>query len=78
MRGTREAADSWVNVYQPDVTNDIIAGAKRECEGRADLRRNGNTPKMMQGWLSGRRWEDDPLSVSETIEEQGRRLRGTS
>ena len=78
MRGTREAADSWVTVYQPDVANDIIAGAKRECEGRADLRRNGNTPKMMQGWLSGRRWEDDPLSVSETLEEQGRRIRDTS
>ncbi len=77
MRGTREAADSWLNVYQPDIVNDIIAGAKRECKGRADLRRNGNTPKMMQGWLTGHRWEDDPPSASETLEEQGRRLRGT-
>jgi hypothetical protein len=54
------AADSWLNleVKDPDLFDQIIAGAKREAERRPRLIEMGRTPKMAQGWLTARRWED--------------------
>lgn len=68
-RGKAEAADAWLDI--PELTDalvgKIIAAAEREAASRADLTAAGRTPKMAQGWLSGRRWED-----GEDLEEPGR------
>ena len=57
-RGKADAADAWLDEYSVDLFPAIIAGAEREARRRPDLQAKGRTPKMAQGWLSGRRWED--------------------
>lgn len=67
-KGKAEAADSWITVYSPEIVEDIIAGAEKEARERQKLIENGRTPKWAQGWLSGRRWEDEAEEeVSEWI-----------
>lgn len=76
-KGKAEASDVWFEF--PPLTNTvvdkIITVAKREALDRPELISSGKTPKMAQGWLSGRRWEDEPQSQSQpkihkpTIEE---------
>ena len=60
-RGRAEAADSWLDI--PKLTNSlvdkIIMAAKAYNENRHKLKANNIIPKMAQGWLSGRRWEDE-------------------
>lgn len=60
-RGKAEAADAWLDL--PSMTmstvGEIVAAAKMEAENRHKLEASGKTPKMAQGWLSGRRWEDE-------------------
>ena len=59
--GKAEAADAWLDI--PQLTNAlvdvIIKGAKEEAKRRPDIRAQGKTPKMAQGWLNGKRWEDE-------------------
>jgi len=62
-RGRAEAADVWLEIEKnlsDETYKAIIAGAKREALARPELLENNKTPKMAQGWLSGRRWEDEP------------------
>ena len=60
-KGKAEAADAWLEI--PSMTmatvEEIVAAAKMEAENRHKLEAAGKTPKMAQGWLSGRRWEDE-------------------
>lgn len=75
-KGKAEAADSWLDI--PNMTlalvNGIVLAAKSEANGRSDLITSGKTPKMAQGWLTARRWEDEhtPLEVdrSKTLNPQ--------
>lgn len=68
--GKAEALKSW-NKIKPsrELATRIIEGAKREADIRPALYAAGGTPKMAQGWLSGRRWEDEqkliPLNRSQ-------------
>lgn len=59
--GKANAADSWLDI--PSLTNElvkkIIKMAKIEAQKRPQLILNGKTPKMAQGWLSSKRWEDE-------------------
>ena len=59
--GKAEAADSWLDIplLNNAIMERIIEAAEAEASGRAVKKTNGNTPKMAQGWLSGRRWEDE-------------------
>ena len=60
--GKAEAADAWLdiaNLTAELLEKEIIPAAKREGMRRHKLRELGRTPKMAQGWLSGRRWEDE-------------------
>ncbi len=56
-----EAADAWMDV--PMMTDtliaEIVAAASREASRRPSLLAQGKTPKMAQGWIAGRRWEDE-------------------
>ncbi|WP_136797066.1 Lin1244/Lin1753 domain-containing protein [Desulfosediminicola ganghwensis] len=58
-KGKAEAADAFLTVYQPDLIEDILIGAEREAIKRQTLIAKGQTPKMAQGWIGGRRWEDE-------------------
>lgn len=61
-KGKAEAADAWLQI--PGLTKDlvtetIIPAALLEADGRQAIIDRGSTPKWAQGWLSGRRWEDE-------------------
>lgn len=67
-RGKAEAVDAWANI--PTLTEalvaEIVAGAKAYAQKREHILAAGGTPKMAQGWLSGRRWEDSPPDKTQT------------
>lgn len=56
-----EAADSWLEI--PELTDSMVEticnAAKAEAMNRSGLISGGGTPKMAQGWISSRRWEDE-------------------
>lgn len=61
-RGQKPAYEkSWCKI--PDLTDElcekIIEGAKRYAVERQNILARGGTPKMAQGWLTDRRWEDE-------------------
>lgn len=64
-KGKAEAADAWLDI--PDMTAElvdrIVLAATAEAAARVEAMAQGKTPKMAQGWLSGRRWEDEAVST---------------
>lgn len=68
-KGKREAADAWLDI--PHLTNslldEILSGAKKECQRRPQLFADGKTPKMAQGWISAARWEDEDYTPPEKV-----------
>jgi hypothetical protein len=60
-RGKAEATDTWLDIptLTDKIVNEIIISAKAEAKRRPGLKSNGGKPKMAQGWLSGKRWEDE-------------------
>lgn len=64
-RGRADAADTWLDL--PPMTNGtagkIIEAAKKYAAGRKEIISRGGTPKMAQGWLASRRWEDEPQEL---------------
>lgn len=59
-KGRAEAAEAWWKIKPgEDLAREIIAGALSEASHRSQLISSGRTPKMAQGWLTGRRWEDE-------------------
>jgi len=64
-KGKAEAADSWYDI--PQLTNQlvetIIAAAEREAKGRDRIIASGHVPKFAQGWLTGKRWEDEQVAA---------------
>ncbi len=60
-KGRAEAADAWLDLkVTPDALPKILEGARREASTRTRPGERGPSPKWPQGWLSGRRWEDEP------------------
>ena len=59
-RGKAEATDVWIDLQLTNnIMDKIIIAAKAEAKRRPNLKANGGKPKMAQGWLSGKRWEDE-------------------
>lgn len=60
-RGKAEATDVWLDILTltDKIVDQIVIAAKAEAKRRPNLRANGDIPKMAQGWLSGKRWEDE-------------------
>lgn len=60
-KGKAPAADAWLAI--PELTNNLVSqilvSSKLESQNRQNLIDNGKTPKMAQGWLTERRWEDE-------------------
>ena len=59
--GKAPASDSWLNIPGLDdiLCQKILVAAKSEAARRPDLIEKGKTPKMAQGWITQRRWEDE-------------------
>ncbi|MEG6507070.1 hypothetical protein [Nitratidesulfovibrio sp. 1201_IL3209] len=59
-KGKAEAADAWLDIPQltESLVAQIVAAAQREAAARPALLASGRTPKMAQGWITARRWED--------------------
>lgn len=59
-RGKEPALRSWkaIRGYDSALHAEIIAGARRYAAVRPGILEGGTTPKMAQGWLTDRRWED--------------------
>jgi DNA-binding MarR family transcriptional regulator len=63
-QGRAEAADTWLEVVQPRLKagtlnlEHLLAAARHEATERPRLKESGGIPKMAQGWLAARRWED--------------------
>jgi len=60
-KGRAEAVDAWIDIPQltESLVTQICQAAKREAEARPALIAEKRTPKMAQGWITGRRWEDE-------------------
>lgn len=68
-QGKGAAEKAWLGIknYTPELFDRIIEGAKKESARRPQLISQGKTPKWPQGWLTERRWEDEPYQSSITI-----------
>lgn len=66
-RGRAPAIKSWkaIKGMNTDLIGQIIAGAKRYADHRVALIESKGTPKMAQGWLTDRRWEDEFVTTSQ-------------
>lgn len=59
-KGKGGALQSWKKIKLTDsLLTEIVEGAEREARNRQALIAKGSTPKMAQGWLTERRWEDE-------------------
>lgn len=63
-RGGAEKSWSQISNYSPELLEKIIQAAKKEAIRRVDIIKRGTTPKMAQGWITERRWEDEQLNLS--------------
>jgi len=74
-RGKAGAGDSWLDIdgLNRELVDKIVDGAKKEVIRRSTLRPD-QTPKMAQGWLTDRRWEDDYTAQPTAATNRGNRL----
>lgn len=59
--GKAEAADAWMDISSltKSLVDRICEAARSEAQRRPGVIASGRTPKMAQGWLTARRWEDE-------------------
>jgi hypothetical protein len=64
-RGREAAWKAWCRIKGLDdaLVEQIVAGAVRYAAQRAAIVERGGTPKMAEGWLTGRRWEDEVVGT---------------
>lgn len=76
-KGKESAIKSWQKI--PNLTdvlgNKIIEGAKQYAAERKNILAKGGTPKMAQGWLTDRRWEDEFPAEKDWKEDARAKLR---
>ena len=64
-----QAVDAWAAI--PSLTDALVDricdAARREAENRPELESKGRSPQYAQGWLNGRRWEDEPEEPAFTL-----------
>ena len=67
LRGRTKALGAWKKIdLDHPLFVEICKGAIRYQETRRQALTNGSTPKMAQGWLNDRRWEDEPPPKKES------------
>lgn len=64
-QGKGGAEKSWLSIkgYSPELFQKIIQAAKREASRRSLIISSGGSPKWAQGWITERRWEDEPADL---------------
>lgn len=65
-RGRAEAIDAWASIPQltDALCQQIVDAAKNYADNvRPQLLARDSTPKMAQGWITSRRWEDESVGV---------------
>jgi hypothetical protein len=72
QRGKAEAADAFLDIqgFNDELLEVIVTAATAEAASRTTALAQGKTPKMAQGWLSCRRWEDEALDSTPTVASQ--------
>ncbi len=67
-RGKAAAADAWLKIpgYSAELAAEIIQAAEIYAGHRPGLIAGNHTPKMAEGWLTGRRYEDDLQPAGQT------------
>jgi hypothetical protein len=69
------AADAWLAI--PELSDalleTIISAAEAEARRRPEIQATGRTPIYPEGWISGRRWEDETESNAIDWEEAFKR-----
>ncbi len=60
-RDRAQAIDAWaaIPVLTDSLVDQICAAAMQEAARRPDIEASGRSPQYAQGWISGRRWEDE-------------------
>lgn len=55
------AADAWLAMpgLSDELVDRIVAAAEATARQRPQIKAQGRTPQYAEGWLSGRRWEDE-------------------
>jgi len=61
-KGGAESAWKKIKGYSPQLFQDILTAAKVEADNRPALMSSGGSPKWAQGWITERRWEDEPIT----------------
>lgn len=73
-KGKAEAADAWLDIptLTDSLVDEIVKAAEGEALARPKVVASGQTPKWAQGWISGRRWEDEATIANRelSVEEQ--------
>ncbi len=71
-KGRAAAADSWLDI--PELTDvlvtKIVFAAGQAAIDRPGIINNSGTPPMAQGWITGKRWEDEVSTRSEPEEKK--------
>jgi len=72
-KGKGGAEKSWLAIknYSPDLLGKILEAAKKEATSRPAILAKGLTPKMAQGWLTERRWEDEQPTNANQADDMG-------
>ena len=68
-RGREPAFRAWRKINGLDLilAEAIIEGARRYARQRPALIERKGTPKMAEGWLNDRRWEDETVVTPEGV-----------
>jgi hypothetical protein len=77
-RDKAAAADAWLAVpgLSEELVARIVAAAESTARQRPELVARGRTPQYAEGWLSGRRWEDEQGEDSESNLDEALRRAG--
>ena len=71
-KGKAEAADAWIDI--PELTialcDRINLAAEIEAKRRPEIELSGKIPKMAQGWITARRWEDEIYSKNKSNQQE--------
>lgn len=75
-KGKSEAADAWLDIPQltSAICDKIYAAAESEANLRKELIVAGKTPKMAQGWITSRRWEDEIYSKQNNYQKNNQQV----
>jgi hypothetical protein len=77
-RSRSQALNSWKKIKPNDeLATAIIHGAEQYAKQRVNIIARNGTPKMAQGWLTDKRWEDEDVAAGEELTPQQKQAQKT-